>query len=197
MHEMDGTWYPWSGYSRGNTPEEFVDAWRRIHDLFHDEGATNVTWVWSVNHRSVPHIPANRVEEFWPGSRYVDWIGISGFNPGPVRVPFRWQSFDHVNRSRYLELLQYDKPIMISETAAPEVGGDKAAWVARMFRSISARYPKLGALIWFDDRDPKFPTRNDWRINSSKRVLRVFRRALEGPHLLSAPAGIRITERAR
>ena len=197
MHEMDGSWYPWSGYSRGNTPEVWVATWRHIHDLFREEGAKNVTWVWSVNHRSVPHIPANRIERYWPGSRYVDWIGISGFNPGPVRVPFKWRSFDQVNRSRYLELLKYGKPIMIAETAAPEVGGNKTGWVRRMFRSIITRYPQLRALIWFDDFDPKFPSRNDWRINSSKPALDAFRHFLDGPHVLSAPAGMRITERVR
>src|SRR5450759_2073692 len=59
MHEMNGNWYPWSGFANGNTPQEFVAAWRHVHDLFVSEGATNVTWVWSINRESVPDTPAN------------------------------------------------------------------------------------------------------------------------------------------
>jgi beta-mannanase len=188
MHEMDGYWYPWSAFSRGNTPREFVAVWRRMHDIFREVGATNATWVWSVNHYSVPHVPKNRIERYWPGSAYVDWVGVSGLNPGPVRNPYRWESFDRVNRPRYLELLRFHKPVMIAETASPEIGGDKAQWIGTMFGSILQQYPKVGALMWFDSRDPKFPTRNDWRVNSSPSALAAFRRGIDNPRVMSAPA---------
>lgn len=47
MHEMNGTWSPWGVGINGNTPAEFVKAWRHIHNIFEQEGATNVRWVWS------------------------------------------------------------------------------------------------------------------------------------------------------
>jgi hypothetical protein len=138
----------------------------------------------------VPHVPGNVIRRFWPGPRYVDWVGISGFNPGPARIPHRWVSFGGINRSRYLQLLRYHKPIMVSETASPEIGGDKALWVQRMFRLILDRYPKLGALVWFDSKDPKYPTKDDWRVDSSPEALVAFRAGLDDPHVLSAPSAM-------
>ena len=45
--EMNGDWYPWGAGTNGNTPAEFVSAWRHVHDIFAAAGATNVQWVWS------------------------------------------------------------------------------------------------------------------------------------------------------
>ena len=50
--EMNGNWLPWGtkdGWN-GNTNAEFVAAWRRIVDIFIQEEATNVTWVWCQNY---------------------------------------------------------------------------------------------------------------------------------------------------
>jgi hypothetical protein len=197
MHEMDGNWYPWSAYSRGNTPELWVRVWRHVHDIFGEEGATNVTWVWSVNHHSVPKAPGNRIENFWPGSDYVDWIGMSGFNPGPARVPFRWESFDRVNRGRYLQLQRYGKPIVVCETGSPEIGGNKAQWLRSMFHSIRTDYPMLAGLIWFNDFDPKFPDRDDWRVNSSTSALAAFRAGVHHSNVVSVPAGFHLVQSVR
>ena len=46
-HEMNGYWYPW-GY-RHTSPRVFVAAWRHIVTVFRQQGADNVTWLWTVN----------------------------------------------------------------------------------------------------------------------------------------------------
>jgi hypothetical protein len=33
-HEMNGNWYPWGAGVNGNTPQDYVAAWRHLHDLF-------------------------------------------------------------------------------------------------------------------------------------------------------------------
>ena len=48
---MNGNWYPWGVGVNGNKPGEYVEAWRHVHDIFVQEGATSdVKWVWS------PHV---------------------------------------------------------------------------------------------------------------------------------------------
>ena len=72
---------------------------------FWDAGASNVTWVWSVNHVSLPDTPENRIQNYWPGKKFVDWIGFSGFNWGtasPLRVAegeWRSQSSQYSTRA--------------------------------------------------------------------------------------------------
>jgi beta-mannanase len=186
FHEMDGDWYPWGGTVNRNTPAQFVAAWRRIHDVFSEVGADNVTWVWSVNAGSVPNRAGNLPEDYWPGGRYVDWIGISGFNWGAARNFGGWVSFDGIYRDRIGALLRYHRPIALTEIAAAEVGGDKAAWITDAFRRVS-RYPRVRAIIWYDRRDSQL---EDWRIQSSPQAQAAFARAVSGRHVRSAPAAL-------
>ena len=75
-HEMNGSWYSW-GY-RHSSPAMFVAAWRHIVTLFRELGARNVTWLWTANimHTggSIAH-PA----PWWPGNKYVTWVGLDGY----------------------------------------------------------------------------------------------------------------------
>jgi beta-mannanase len=190
MHEMDGFWYPWSGTvqtDEGNSPAEYVKAWRHIWNVFHEVGADNVTWVWSVNHVSVPDTAANEIDNYWPGSKYVDWIGFSGFNWGTASPLSVWKGFDDVEMERYRELLRYHKPIALTEMGAPEFGGDKASWIRQSFRAIFDHYPQLKAVIWYDKQDS--PQR-DWQINSSPAALMAFRKAIADPRVLEANAAL-------
>jgi mannan endo-1,4-beta-mannosidase len=187
FHEMDGNWYPWGGTVNGNTPAEFVAAWRHIHDLFDRVGATNVTWVWSVNAGSVPNRPGNQPADYWPGGRYVDWIGISGFNWGAARNFGGWLSFDQIYKTRVAALMRYHRPIALTEIGAPEVGGNKAAWIAQTFARL-AHYPRIRALIWYDKRDSRL---EDWRIQSSRTAQAAFAHAVSGGRIRSAPSAKR------
>lgn len=185
FHEMDGYWYPWSGLANGNTAADFVRAWRHVHDVFTAAGATNVTWVWSVNHVSVPDTPENDIANYWPGPRYVDWTGISGFNWGRASPLSAWKGIDATIGARYAQLLRYDKPIALMETGAPEIGGDKAAWITSTFARLGAAYPGIDAAIWYDRRDSN---ERDWRIDSSARSLAAFRAAVGRPPARRADA---------
>jgi len=185
MHEMDGFWYPWCGTVNGNKPSDYVAAWRHMHDIFQQVGATNVTWVWSVNHVSVPSSPDNQFEHYWPGPSYVDWVAVSGFNWGLASPLSIWKGFPSVIGERYQGLLRYRKPIVLTETGAPEVGGNKAQWILQAFTDILDEFPRLKAVIWYDKRDT--PLR-DWRIDSTPESLDAFRQAIAQPRILSADA---------
>ena len=79
--EMNGFWFPWGDEVNGNKPGEFVTAWRHVHDIFTEVGATNATWVWC------PNIDLTRklqtpLQDLYPGDDYVDWTCLDGFNWG-------------------------------------------------------------------------------------------------------------------
>jgi hypothetical protein len=194
FHEMDGTWYPWGGTVNGNSARSFIAAWRHVHDIFDEVGATNVTWVWSVNNGSVPATPGNSAGRYWPGSRYVDWIGISGFNWGKSASFGIWGSFDELYQKRIGLLMQFRKPIVLTEIGAAEVGGDKASWIRQAFSTMVQRYPRVRAFVWYDKRDTAL---QDWRITSSPSSLAAFRDTLQHPVFLSAPAAERKSTRRR
>jgi len=149
-HEMNGFWYSWA--HRHTSPAVFVAAWRHVVNVFRQQGADDVTWLWTVNIIDRPgRIPSPA--PWWPGSSYVTWVGIDGYYFksswtfaslfGPTIKAVRAMTLD---------------PILIAETgAAPEAG--KPAKIADLFAGVRA-YGLLG-FVWFDANGVR-----DWRLNS-------------------------------
>jgi len=86
-HEFNGHWYPWSPFA-GTEPARYIQVWRRLHDIFTQEGATGVRWMWSPN-AGLPSSP--RLEQWYPGDEYVDLIGVDGYNWGTSRDSSGWR----------------------------------------------------------------------------------------------------------
>jgi mannan endo-1,4-beta-mannosidase len=188
MHEMNGDWYPWSGTANGNSPEQFVVAWRHVHDIFTQEGATNVTWVWSVNHESVPKTSRNDYSVYYPGDKYVDWVSISGFNWGTSSPGTLWHPLDFWYKHPMAYLTSTGKPIVVSEFASVENGGDKAAWITDAYNRFRTEYPHVKAVVYYDKREWQANSIQDWRITTSASSRAAFRSAISNPYYLAAPA---------
>jgi len=157
--EMDGTMK--AGWVE--SPARFVRAWRRVHGIFERTGAANVAWVWSPNASA---FEAGTAMRYYPGDRYVDWVGGDGYNWGGER----WRSFPRTFRGMYREF-KGRKPMMVAETGAVERGGNKARWIARAGKTLRTRFPQIRALVWFNSVDGPY----DWRVSTSTRALTRYR----------------------
>jgi len=168
-HEMNGNWYPW-----GNRPQDYVDAYKHVVDLFRSEGVQNVDWMWCINAESVPTEPISNVAKYYPGNSYVDILGIDGVNLGTSKGDTKWKTFTEIFSPSYNFLAStYPKPITIAETASSELGGSKSAWVEEMFSSLSKSFPKITQIVWFS-----INKETDWRIDSSPLSLAAFKKYL-------------------
>ncbi|MEV6596418.1 glycosyltransferase [Actinoplanes sp. NPDC051346] len=149
MHEANGWWYPWSVGLNGNTPRGYVRAWRHVHDIFRAAGATNVSWVWSLNSGygiNRPYSP----DKFYPGDDYVDWLGVSGMNWGTAQSWSTWTDAGTIFAGDYKQLRKFGKPIMVSEVATVSQGGDQAAWITKALDTFRKTYPLIRAVVWFN-----------------------------------------------
>jgi mannan endo-1,4-beta-mannosidase len=140
-HEMNGTWYQW-GYGQ-TRPADFVAAWRHIVTLFRALEVRNVTWMWTIN--IVNNTQQGRIPPpapWWPGSSYVNWVGIDGYylKPNWQFAPLFGPTIGEVRE------LTTD-PILIAETGATPASGQPAK-IADAFAGIHA-YGLLG-FVWFD-----------------------------------------------
>ena len=168
-HEMNIDGFPWGVGVNGNTSDQYVAAWRHVHDIFQQEGATNVRWVWSPNVVSGNSTPFSWV---YPGDDYVDWVALDGYNRGTIRSWSNWRSLaDIFGHSHDALTKMTNKPMMIAEVGSAEVGGDKAVWIRQgLLQEVPSRLPQVRAVIWFDiDKEA------DWRVNSSPEALAAFR----------------------
>ena len=186
MHEMNGDWYPWGGLANENSVDQSAAAWRHVHAIFERVGARNVTWVWSPNHNSVPDVEENDLTNYWPGDRYVDWVGVSGFNWGNAVQASVWRGFDEIYQAVYPILADFGKPIAITEISSTDVGGDKASWIRDAFFALAA-YPRIDALVWYNNRED---SARDWRVTTSPASLQAFRAGVADPQFLEAPAAL-------
>ncbi len=199
--EMNGDWYDWSGARNGAShaaASDYVQAWRRVHDIFTREGADNAIWVWAPNYVSIPNTRDDGPEAAWndfrnyyPGDRYVDWVGIDAYNAGS------WASWDELLAPDDLPRIYHHfagrKPIMISETASQEAaeandaptGVSKAAWIADVRRRLPAGYPEIRAFLWFHLRGED----RDFRVDSSGDALAAFRELAHDPYFGASGRG--------
>jgi mannan endo-1,4-beta-mannosidase len=148
-HEMNGQWFPW-GY-RHLSPALFIAAWRHIVNVFRQQGADDVAWLWTVNIIAKPSIPSPT--PWWPGGAYVTWIGIDGYY-----YKRSWTFASLFGPTiKAVHALTLD-PILISETgASPAVGQPRK--IANLFAGIR-NYGLLG-FVWFDSYH-----KEDWRITT-------------------------------
>jgi len=176
--EMNGDWQPFQPTADGSrpaggTPAEFVAAWRYVVTFFRDRGATNVRWVF--NPTTDTYAETTPVSSIWPGSPYVDVLGLDGYNWGTGGT-FQWKSFSQTYTTQYQRLvaLAPTLPVWVCEFASKEPTVNDGAPVdaqhskATWYRDLLAdtTFPNIAALVMFEIRKER-----DWRIASDPAAL--------------------------
>ena len=158
-HEMDmrpsygdRNWYEWQSYDS----ETFIKAWRHVVDMGR-EMAPNAIWVWSPNRAD------KYTRDYYPGSEYVDCVGLSLNN-----YDTKYGTFEAFYKTAGVKknLETYGKPIVISEFSC----GFKDATKQKNYLTGMINYmqkdPAIVAGIILDsdvdeDRQFKFSDNND------------------------------------
>jgi len=159
--EFNGHWEKWG--TKYVTPQQFVAAWRHIHDTFTDVGASNVIWAWAPN--IINPVKNIQLKPYYPGDAYVDWVGFVGY----------WtidqdNAFSSVFGPTIDEVRTFTKkPMLLLETAAM-AGERRRADIRNLFAGVEADDNMLG-FIWFNQKK-----RADWRLEASPLALKEFKR---------------------
>lgn len=201
--EMNGTWFPWSGYYYGGGqkdlindtsgflgPKIYKECYRYVVDRVRAKGAKNIQWVFHVNNQSYPNTRWNRFSAYYPGSNYVDWIGLSVY--GKLSKDMDWASFYDVFHLAYREIKKVDlsKPIMVAEWGVGEYpkAGNKAEWIKNAFLDFQNRFPEVKAAVFWHERwQNKDESYTNLRVNSSPEALTEYREGVQDPYWLSRP----------
>jgi mannan endo-1,4-beta-mannosidase len=161
-HEMNGTWYSW-GYPHV-PPTVWVAAWRHVVTLFRTVGASNVTWLWAPN-VTEPGTPS--LSAYWPGARYVTWVGLDGYLANPA------DTFSSVFGPSIAAIRSItEQPLLIAETAVGPMAG-QVAKIPGLFAGM--REDQLLGLVWFDVAQQGGIYRQDWRLEDNPAALAEFR----------------------
>ncbi|MGN6586535.1 MAG: hypothetical protein ACTHKT_03555 [Solirubrobacterales bacterium] len=197
-----------SGASRGpdHSTRAYKLAFRRIYVIVHGGGkrrkinqrlaeaglppltvnvralpAAPVAIVWSPLPSGSPTVPRNRPRHFYPGSRWVDWVGTDFYAGYP-----EWKSLTGLYR-RYS-----GKPFAIAEWAIE--GADDPSFVDKLFAWVRS-HGRCKLLVYYQD----FGDNATYRIQDYSSSLSVLRARLHSglfpsyapdpPHLPPPPPG--------
>lgn len=182
-NEMNSDWTSYGGVNNMADPDVFVTAWRRIYEIFREEGVDNCIWIFNPNDRNCPPSRWNDGTNYYPGNEYVQMLGVTGYNNGTYYEKWaeEWREFDLIYdeiQAQYLPRFSAF-PWIITEFASSSFGGDKVAWIENMFDHLSD-YPNIKAAVWFSsaDYDGDIPARPYW-LDETEDTLSAFRQGLK------------------
>jgi hypothetical protein len=180
--EPNGRWYNW-GWTHLQ-PSVWIAAWRHVVNAFRQQGAHNVTWLWTIN-RTVNR--TGLIHDWWPGKQYVTWVGIDGY----YVLPSSTFASTFTATLQTVKQLTTD-PVLISETAVGRpYGGDVQAKITDLFAGV--RQYHLAGVVWFDACQHDGIAHQCWRLEGHPGALAAFLRGVTGmlpaPYALAAGEG--------
>jgi len=128
---MNGNWYPWC-----QQPAAYIAAWRHAWQVFRQEGATNVRWVWAPD--LLNGTPRGQWEQavstYWPGARYVNVVGVTlvayAFQAAQP-LSYRFGSIDWLHQ-------RYAKPVWLPEVKVD--AAERYSWLAQLRGYLASRH---------------------------------------------------------
>jgi hypothetical protein len=135
-----------------HSPATFIKAWKRVYVIMHggdvsminqqleklglpslQAGAESlplpqIAFVWAPMTGGAPNISALRPQVYWPGRRWVDWVGTSFYS--------RFPNFTGLDRFYKDFALGKRKPFAIAEWAM--WGADTPSFAARLFDWVAS-----------------------------------------------------------
>ncbi len=133
---------------------KFKSAWKRMHEVFKQEGVTNCAFVWQGCDKADQWLDINL---FYPGDQYVDWCGFSYFT----------QVHGGKGDDTMIEFArQHKKPCMIAEATPRERRMDDPeftaqqqwdGWHAMVMKKIADNKDVIQAIVYINQ---------DWRKQS-------------------------------
>ena len=168
--EMNGNWYNWGTAGSGNSdPADYIAAYRRVWDVFQQQGVRNVTWLWDPN---ISYTGSTPLKSVYPGDAYVDWVGLDGYFGEPT------DTFSSLFGPSIAELRAFtSKPLLIAETG---VSGAAGVWqLAGLF--AGARLAGVIGIVYFDQAQSGDPMHQDWRLEDNAANMAAFRAGVRGP----------------
>lgn len=131
--------------------------------------------IWSPLPTGSPMTAKNRPGNFFPGARWVDWIGTDFYSKYPY--------WSHLKRFYAKYAKKFDKPFALTEWGVQ--GGDAPGFVRRLFAFVN-RHERARMLVYYQD----FGLDNEFRIQNypySKRVHKMAVKSDRWPGLVPVP----------
>ena len=143
-HEFDNPFYPWFIVG-AESSEKFKKAWIHTYEIFQNNGATNAIWIWN------PWKSIN-VGSFYPGDKYVDWIGVNILNYGKLNLDGKSYDFEELYKPFHDEFSKLpSEPVIISEFGTIK-DAMQSEWFRNAFASIENDFQEIRSVVYFNSK---------------------------------------------
>src|SRR5581483_5941039 len=156
------------------TPSDFVDAWRKVVEIFRERGANNARFVLTLTAHTFARTDGRSASAWYPGDAYVDAIGADGYNFFGCRpnTGQSWRSFAQIFEPvREFGLSHASKPLMIPEWGSvedPATPGRKAQWISDARSTLeSPDWSQFKAVLYYHSQSSTPPRCDFWADTSS------------------------------
>ena len=123
-NEMNTDWTSYCGMMTMLDPDIFIATWRRLYDIFKEEGVDNCIWVWNPIATSCPYSNWGDMLNYFPGEDYVQMLGLTYYqmNTGKLEA---FESFSKMYSDLYKKNTPYfdNYPAVLGEFGCA-AGGD-------------------------------------------------------------------------
>jgi hypothetical protein len=170
-----------SASSRNGSAADFIAAWRKMHGIFADQGATNVKFMWIMTDYAfwVGPQARNHAPKWYPGDAYLEAMGTDAYNwytcrPG-INNP--WKTLEQIIKPfRDFGAAHPEEELWLAEWASaedPARPGRKPEWIQEA-RALFTRpdYSQFRGISYFNYEGT---TTCHWRIDSSPATTTAFR----------------------
>jgi hypothetical protein len=163
---------------RGGPIEQLNAKLRRLHMPPVETGERDlaeprVSFLWVPQVAGAPDTRANSPRAYWPGGRYVDWVGTDFYSKFP-----NWAGLERFYRDRTWA----GKPFAFAEWAI--WGRDDPAFVRRLF-AWSRSHRRVRMLLYNQGQRANGP----FRLGHHPRARRALEAELRAPRFAIAPEG--------
>jgi hypothetical protein len=130
--------------------------------------AAPVSIVWSPLPGGSPRVKGNFPGNYWPGRRWVDWVGTDFYSQYPV-----WQDLNRFYAGKQWKGM----PVAMTEWAVS--GVDEPRWVKQTI-AWTVKHPRVRMLVYYQG----FGAGNSYDIRLYPRTLNTLRKKIRRPNFL-------------
>jgi len=136
-----------------------------------------VAFMWSPQTIGSPYVPGNQPGAYWPGQRYVDWVGADIYSA--YATPGVWAAFKRFYR-KWRRM-----PFVVGEYSPWD--NDHGGHFTRTLFTFALRHRRVRMLIYYRSVNPGTP----YDIDAWPRAKRVLRRMLNRHRFAPYASGLR------
>ncbi|HET6478748.1 MAG TPA: glycosyl hydrolase [Actinoplanes sp.] len=157
----------WSG-------EDYIAAWKYVREIFREEQANNVSWVWCPTAEGFIRGDA---PAFYPGDDQVDWTCVD------VYAGERFAPIGELMGSFLTWAAERPKPIVIGEFGVAKAWGSagRAAWIKDARRTFKAN-PQIKAITYFESNPEGNGPNKQFQLTGDKPAFKAFEAMVQDPY---------------